>query len=214
MAAAFVIETEEWPSVDSFSEETEPPPKDAQSAAGDLNPLAEFAVVAEIPVVFARGLAEAASGSQDARESAGRLRSIRETSQAHEPLVAASVRGTEIQELEIEALLMASKGKFEEAIRLSGKAAEIEGAMPPPPGPPPLLKPSHELLGEILLRAGRPREAAKAFETSLLRHKDRARSLLGLARSGDAAAQRRFVEQWSRADGPLPELEERRSGAP
>ncbi|HJS74126.1 MAG TPA: hypothetical protein VJ921_07570 [Vicinamibacteria bacterium] len=210
MAAAFLIETEQWTSVEALSE-PEPAPKDAQSAAGDLNPLAAFAVVAEIPIVFARGLARAAAGSPEAMESARRLRSIREASPEQEPFVAAIVRGTEIQELEIEALLMASKGKFADALRLAKQAAAIEGAMPPPPGPPPILKPSHELLGEILLRAGQPQEAAKAFETSLLRHKDRARSLLGLARSGDTAAYRRLGEQWSRADASLPELEEARA---
>jgi hypothetical protein len=42
-----------------------------------------------------------------------------------------------------------------------------------------LIKPSHELLGEILLRAGRHEEAARAFATSLFRHPGRALSSKG-----------------------------------
>src|SRR5262249_21524957 len=49
----------------------------------------------------------------------------------------------------------------------------------PPSGPPLVIKPAHELFGEILLRAQRPQEAAEQFATSLRRHKNRARSLLG-----------------------------------
>jgi tetratricopeptide (TPR) repeat protein len=210
MAAAFVIETEDWDSADDIAGETRPAPKDAQSATGDVNPFAAFAVVSEIPLIFARGLAQAAAGSPEARESARRLRSIRESSDVREPFVAAIVQGTEVQELEIEGLASAFEGDLDDAIRILRKASAIEAAFPPPPGPPPLLKPSHELLGELLLRARRPQEAAKEFEVSLLRHKARARSLLGLARTGDKDASSRFLEQWSRADASLPELSEAR----
>jgi tetratricopeptide (TPR) repeat protein len=210
MAAAFAIETERWDSTDPITREPRAVPQDAQTPAGDLNPLAAYAVLAEIPAVFARGLAQAVAGSAEARESAARLRTIRETSKAREPLVAGIVRGTEIQELEIEALASATEGDLEKAVQLLRKATAMEAAIPPPSGPPPLLKPSHELLGEILLRAGRPQEAAKEFEESLRRHKERARSLLGLGRSGDSGAYRRFLEQWSGADETLPELEEAR----
>jgi hypothetical protein len=60
------------------------------------------------------------------------------------------------------------------------RATALEEAMPVPPGPPPLIKPSHELLGEILLRAGRHEAAAEAFATSLFRHPGRAESLEGV----------------------------------
>ena len=39
-----------------------------------------------------------------------------------------------------------------------------------------LIKPTHELFGEILLRAGKPQEAAAQFRTALLRQPNRARS--------------------------------------
>lgn len=81
-----------------------------------------------------------------------------------------------------------------------------------------LAAPSHELHGEILLRAGRPRDAAEQFRIALLRQPNRARSLLGLgraaAKSGDqpgaTAAYAKLLEQWQQADEGLPELREAR----
>jgi tetratricopeptide (TPR) repeat protein len=52
------------------------------------------------------------------------------------------------------------------------------------------VKPSHELLGELLLETGNPSEAAKAFEASLVRMPNRSRSLLGSARAHAAAGDR------------------------
>ena len=54
-----------------------------------------------------------------------------------------------------------------------------------------MIKPAHELLGEILLRAARPKEAVEPFATSLRRHPNRARSLLGAARAGALSARER-----------------------
>ena len=94
--------------------------------------------------------------------------------------------------------------------------------MPPPPGPPVSVKPAHELFGEILLRAGRPQEAAEQFAMALRRHKNRARSLLGAARAaaqsgntqGAAHLYTQFLRQWQHADSQLPELREAREYAP
>lgn len=112
----------------------------------------------------------------------------------------------------------AAKNNFQEAIGIMRKATALEEATPPPPGPPPVIKPAHEFLGEILLRAGRPKEAVEEFATSLRRHPNRARSLLGGARaaakSGDpkgaASLYAQFVEQWRQADAQLPQLRETR----
>ena len=90
--------------------------------------------------------------------------------------------------------------------------------MPPPAGPPALIKPSHELFGELLLKAGKPAEAAEQFKAAMLRQPNRARSLLGAARAaaalgdrdGARAAYEKLVEQWKLADAELPELKEAR----
>ena len=49
--------------------------------------------------------------------------------------------------------------------------------------PPPLIKPVHELFGELLMELGRPLEAIEKFERSLVRMTGRPRSHLGLARA-------------------------------
>ena len=59
--------------------------------------------------------------------------------------------------------------------------------MRPPNGAADPIKPSHELLGEVLLRAGKPADAAAAFDACLLRMPNRARSLMGAARAYAAA---------------------------
>jgi hypothetical protein len=125
---------------------------------------------------------------------------------------------TEVQELEIGAVYNTSKGDFDEAVKIIRRGAALEAAMPPPLGPPGVIKPAHELFGEILLRAKRPKEAAEQFAISLRRHKNRARSLLGAARaaaqSGDlkgaAKAYAQFSQQWRQADSQTPELREAR----
>jgi len=70
--------------------------------------------------------------------------------------------------------------------------------MRPPNGAADPIKPSHELLGEMLLRAGKPADAAVAFDACLLRMPNRARSLHGSATALAAAGQReRAQERWA-----------------
>ena len=104
------------------------------------------------------------------------------------------------------------------AIDLMKKATALEEEMSPPSGPPHLIKPTHELFGEILLRAGKPAEAAEQFKIALLRQPNRARSLLGAARaaaqtgnqSGALTAYTALLEQWKQADASIVELREAR----
>jgi hypothetical protein len=66
-------------------------------------------------------------------------------------------------------------------------ATALEETMRAPNGAADPLKPSHELLGEVLLKAGKAKEAADAFEVSLLRMPNRARSLMGAIAAHAAA---------------------------
>jgi predicted negative regulator of RcsB-dependent stress response len=52
-----------------------------------------------------------------------------------------------------------------------------------PSGPPDDFKPANELYGELLLQAGRKKEALEQFRASLLRTPNRALSLAGAAHS-------------------------------
>ena len=75
-------------------------------------------------------------------------------------------------------------------------------------GPPAVVKPAHELSGELLLAAGKPADARREFEASLSHDPGRALSLLDLARAeaaaGDAVASKetsaKLAKQWTSAD--------------
>jgi tetratricopeptide (TPR) repeat protein len=103
-----------------------------------------------------------------------------------------------------------------QALAAIERAAADEDAASYEFGPPVVVKPAHELAGELLLDLGRPAEARRHFEQALARAPRRSLSLLGLARaaarSGDAAAARQayadLARSWRQADPDLPELAE------
>ncbi|HJU44697.1 MAG TPA: tetratricopeptide repeat protein [Vicinamibacterales bacterium] len=90
-----------------------------------------------------------------------------------------SGKGVSIMHNELQALIAQAKGQTDQAIALLKEAVEWEESMRPPNGAADPIKPSHELLGEVLLAAGKHKEAADAFEASLLRMPNRSRSLMG-----------------------------------
>jgi tetratricopeptide (TPR) repeat protein len=126
-----------------------------------------------------------------------------------------------VTEHELEALRLLRRGQTDDAITLLRRSAIEEDALPFAFGPPQVDKPSHELLGEVLLSLGRAAEARKEFELALARTPGRSLVLLGLARAslaaGDrtkaAASYRRLLANWHRADPGLAWVEEARQGA-
>jgi hypothetical protein len=107
-------------------------------------------------------------------------------------------KSVRIMHKSLAALIAEQRGQKDEAIRLLEEAVQIEESMRPPNGAADPVKPSHELLGEVLLRAGRGADAAKAFDATLLRMPNRARSLHGAALAYAAAGNRdRSAERWS-----------------
>ncbi len=104
----------------------------------------------------------------------------------------------EIMAQQLEAILLQAAGKRDEALQLLTAAAASEDALSFEFGPPMPVKPTHELLGEMLLAAGSPREARREFERALAKCPKRALSLRGLAKaasqSGDAAAAQRALD--------------------
>src|SRR5262249_49497121 len=69
--------------------------------------------------------------------------------------------------LELESLLALSRGDQAAAEKLAREAAADEDGMSFEFGPPVVVKPAHELLGEVLLAVGKPSDAATEFQTSL-----------------------------------------------
>jgi tetratricopeptide (TPR) repeat protein len=88
-----------------------------------------------------------------------------------------------IMEHELKGLAAMARGEVDGALAHLAEASQIEETQDPPSGPVYPLKPSHELYGELLAQAGRHREAAHEFQTSLQRTPNRTASLLGLARA-------------------------------
>ena len=212
MAASFIVETERWNlAAQLFQEGKQKTASSEQTTMGgshgghgggggptvDGTATVRTSRASAVLPVFVRGLAAAVSGSGS---------------------IGSSGNSPGIRELEVAALSASMKKDHDKAIELMKQATALEEKMSAPYGPPTLIKPTHELFGEILLRAGKPAEAAEQFKTALLRQPNRARSLLGAARaaaqSGNhaaaTAAYTTLLEQWKQADEGLPELREAR----
>jgi tetratricopeptide (TPR) repeat protein len=123
-----------------------------------------------------------------------------------------------IMEMQLGALGALAEGNAERAIGSMESAVEAERRLPPPLGPPALMKSSHELLGEMLVELQRSTEARARFEEALAAHPNRSASVLGLARAQRAAgdssrardAYRAFLDNWQQADAGRSELDEAR----
>ncbi len=117
---------------------------------------------------------------------------------------------------ELRALLRAADGAGDEAVALLREASALEEALPLEYGPPDVVKPTHELLGELLLAQGKAAEAQQEFVRALALAPRRTLSLLGLARAATAAGDTAAAGEayadlrriWRRADAELPGLAE------
>ena len=125
-------------------------------------------------------------------------------------------RAAQVMAQQLEAVLLFSEGRREEALVLARQAAVVEESLSFEFGPPVPVKPAHELVGEMLMDLRRPREAIAAFETSLKRNPRRALSLLGLGRASMAVkdmpramgAYGELRQVWKKADKGMTELKE------
>jgi tetratricopeptide (TPR) repeat protein len=121
-----------------------------------------------------------------------------------------------VLEQELRAYLRLADGDTAGALVLVRAAAAAQDTMPAEFGPPDVVKPAHELLGEILLESGKPAEAQREFTLALAQAPRRALALLGLARAAAAAGDRQTAARaredlqrvWSRADRDLPWMEQ------
>lgn len=100
-----------------------------------------------------------------------------------------------ILEKELRGLLALAGGRNDAGLALLREATALEDAMPFEFGPPAVVKPSHELLAEVLLELGRSPEAQREFERALELTPKRALALRGLVtaaeRNGDAKTAQR-----------------------
>ncbi len=182
--ARYIIETEEWkvqPVADTASNETILANGFSAVKTGDMATAAKMEAL----------LAAKASAAPGGAPAAAKPHADHGGAPAAAPAAAGgnadAGKGVRVMHKELAALIAQSKGQADQAIAVLKDAAAIEESMRPPNGAADPIKPSHELLGEVLLQAGKPKEAVDAFETSLLRMPNRARSLMGAIKAHAAA---------------------------
>jgi tetratricopeptide (TPR) repeat protein len=117
---------------------------------------------------------------------------------------------------ELQAAIRAAEGGGDDAVTLLRQATAIEDTMAVAFGPPDVVKPSHELLGELLLSQHKGPEAQQEFVRALRLAPRRTASLLGLARAATLAGDAPVADQarvdlaanLRHADADLPALSE------
>jgi tetratricopeptide (TPR) repeat protein len=91
-----------------------------------------------------------------------------------------------IMEIELRAEMELGRGRKDDAAKIAKEAADIDLTMAAPSGPPEPIKPALELYGDLLLQAGRAKEAGAAYEQQLKRTPNRTPSVKGLAQAKSA----------------------------
>jgi hypothetical protein len=186
MRARYMLETGQWERV--------PVEREGGHAAHGAMPGMAMADSGGTAWLFAAGAGAAKLGDAAAADAVvAAFRTMKDKSAAEGNAYRAKV--VDLLESEVAALAASARGQQDAALRFAKEAADVELTLSPPSGPPDPIKPAHELYGDLLLDANRPRDAAAAFTQSLLRTPKRTPSLLGLARaaarSGDMAGARR-----------------------
>jgi tetratricopeptide (TPR) repeat protein len=94
------------------------------------------------------------------------------------------------QRLAAQSWAVRAEGDAARALALAIEAAELEETVEKHPVTPGPLLPARELLGDLLLEMDRPDEALAAYEATLAREPNRARTLHGAARAAERAGER------------------------
>ncbi|MGD0362654.1 MAG: hypothetical protein ABSC93_17385 [Bryobacteraceae bacterium] len=173
--ARYILETGKWEKI-PLEDSPEVP------AGHETMPGMSMPYTGDATWIFIAGLSAAKLGDPEHAERArAKLSAMRQgTGGAGDAYAAKPIA---VMEDEVAAAVHLARGEKPEAIRLAKEAADIEATLGAPSGPPDPIKPALEFYGEILLAAGKPAEAAAAFEQQLLRTPKRTPSVEGLARA-------------------------------
>ena len=150
MLAASIIETEQWDKVDQISPPEGWKPKKYSEAGYN----------------FVQGFADAMQGKPQANEYVSKLSAFRNKKFNKNYFV--RYENVEVWELEIKAAIKLHQKDYASAIKLAKQATLIEAKLPTPSGPPRILKPTYELLGEVYLKANEPLKAKENFASNNL----------------------------------------------
>jgi hypothetical protein len=100
------------------------------------------------------------------------------------------------QAMAVDAWIAHAEGRHADALRLARQAADDEEKVEKHPVTPGPLIPTRELLGDILLLHRQPAEALAAYEQTLKREPNRARTLHGAARAARLAGQEQLSRKY------------------
>jgi len=162
---------------------------------------------------FARALGAARAGNAAAaRAEVERLAALRDEIAPRDAYWSEQV---EIQRKAAQAWALFAGGQKAEGLALLREAADQEDKTEKSAVSPGPLAPARELLGEMLLEAGQPREALEAFLATTSKEPNRFRGVSGAARAaelaGDKAKARELYAQLlticEKADAERPELQ-------
>jgi hypothetical protein len=138
---------------------------------------------------FARAIGAARSGNAAAaRQAIAALEGIEQNlTRANDAYWTGVVKA---QRLAASAWAAHAAGDDAAALRLAAEAAALEDTFEKHPVTPGPILPARELEADLLLELGRPAEALRAYEATLAKEPNRARSVFGVARAAEAAGDR------------------------
>lgn len=157
MRATYIIETEEW---------------DVTGLDRDRSTVRASAAMSEL---FAIGLSAFKTGRGDVAD-----RVLDQFLQVDQAKNATQGRAVKVMKNQLAALKLFVEERVAEGVTLLRETASMEDAMPFTAGPVFPVKPTHELLGEVLLSLGDLDGARREFALALKRAPNRALSLVGL----------------------------------
>jgi hypothetical protein len=143
--------------------------------------------------LFVRGLGQVRTLQLEAADAtlADLRTQVERASAARDLDVGVRIRILDVQAKQLEAAVLAARGRGDEAVELLQSAVAIEDAPGVSWAPPDAGTgiPAHEFLAETLLQLGRSADAAKQFEEALKKTPGRRRSVVGLRRAQTDTAQ-------------------------
>jgi hypothetical protein len=172
--------------------------RNAWAEAASLKPLSTRFPWVDAVTYFARALGAARSGNaaaatKDVETLNALAAKLREAKDAY------WTSQVEIQAKAASAWIAFVEGKKDEGIALMREAAAMEDLTEKSAISPGPIKPAHELLGEMLLEAGKPAEALTEFEATMRKEPNRFRGVYGAAvaaeRSADKAKAKNYYSQ-------------------
>jgi tetratricopeptide (TPR) repeat protein len=172
--------------------------------------------VARAMDIFARAYALLKSGKRSRAVELAKELSALTRRPTRDDFYSSNTSVPEVLSLELTGLLLLDERKEDEGLSALREASRREDALAMEFGPPDIVKPAHELLGEVLLDLKETDEAQKEFQRALELAPGRSHSLLGLGRAafarGDTAVARKalsdLMRNWHSADTSLPRLSE------